>query len=146
MRNMRTKANAAMVLLCGIVGLGGGLMAMFGPGSDAEIDRVNSLLSGFSVGVGAVLVIAGVVFLIRWRGKTDAEVAATQKQFYDERFKAVQAQAFRLSGLISACFLLVCAVVFVFRNDLVGSWLFIIGSLITTLGGRLLTAWLLRRA
>ena len=104
-----------------------------------------SILSGVMLGAGAVMVIRTVWWQAHFHGQTAEEITAKRNQMYDERYMTARGKASTVAVFITVLFLAGCGLAFQVMQEMLASWLFIIGALIAAFGQRLLTSVFLRR-
>ena len=139
-----TRLTAFLVLIIGVVLMAAGVIALII--GNANSGYVYSVVTGIVCGVGLGLVIVSGRWLLRYRGKTNAEISTAQKQDYDERWVIAQGQASTITIFVCALFLVICCLVFVIRLQTTAGWFFLIGALLLTGGRNVLTHFLLRDA
>ena len=139
-----TRETAVIILVTGIAfgaaGLIAGLLAHEGS-SSAYLTLV-----GIATGISIAMIAIAIIWLVKWRGKTNDQIRAELHQVFDERYYSAQARASLISAHVTVTFLLVCAIVFAVQHNLLVTWLFIGATYIVVFGRLLLTRLLLRNS
>jgi len=137
-----TRQTAITMLISGIIFAAVAVIA--GLYATADSGSLYGMLVGIAAALGIFMTVAGIVWLVKWRGKTNEEVQAALHQIYDERYYSTLAKANMIAAHVAVAFLLICAVVFALQDNLLVTWLFIGCSYIIVFGRLILTRVMLR--